>query len=80
MSKDSKTLLAGIFEHLRVLRATVAELESVAEIEVDALRGSQTVDVDDSIHLSFMKLQDQIGEMEETIATIAEATGEIPKL
>ncbi|NWC76192.1 hypothetical protein HX823_19120 [Pseudomonas sp. P7759] len=80
MSKDSKTLLVGIFEHLRVLRATVAELESVAEIEVDALRGSQTVDVDDSIHLSFMKLQDQIGEMEETLATIAEATGEIPKL
>lgn len=80
MSKDSKTLLVGIFEHLRVLRATVAELESVVEIEVDALRGSQTVDVDDSIHLSFMKLQDQIGEMEETIATIAETTGEIPKL
>lgn len=80
MSKDSKTLLVGIFEHLRVLRATVAEFESVVEIEVDALRGSQTVDVDDSIHLSFMKLQDQIGEMEETLATIAEATGEIPKL
>lgn len=52
MSKDSKTLLVGIFEHLRVLRATVSELESVVEIEVDALRGSQTVDVDDSIHLS----------------------------
>ncbi|EJF68643.1 MULTISPECIES: hypothetical protein [Pseudomonas] len=80
MSKDSKTLLAGIFEHLRVLRATVAELESVVEIEVDALRGSQTVDVDDSIRLSFVKLQDQIGAMEETLATIAEATGEIPKL
>lgn len=80
MSKDSKTLLAGIFEHLRVLRATVAELESVVEIEVDALRGSQTVDVDDSVRLSFQKLQAQIGAMEETLATIAEATGEIPKL
>jgi len=80
MSKDSKTLVVAIFNQLRVLRETVTLLEAVDETEVDSLRGAQTVDVDGAVHLSFMKLQDQIAAMEETLATIAEATGEIPKL
>jgi hypothetical protein len=80
MSKDSKTLVVAIFNQLRVLRETVTNLEAVDESEVDSLRGAQTVDVDGAVHLSFMKLQDQIAAMEETLATIAEATGEIPKL
>jgi hypothetical protein len=80
MSKDSKTRIADIFDQLRVLRGSVTELEAVDELEVDSLRGAQTVDVDGSMHLSFIKLQDQIAAMEETLATIAEATGEISKL
>lgn len=80
MSKDSKTLVVAIFNQLRVLRETVTLLEAVDESEVDSLRGAQTVDVDGAVHLSFVKLQDQIAAMEETLATIAEATGEIPKL
>lgn len=80
MSKDSKALVAGIFDQLRMLRETVTDLETVDEKEVVSLRGAQTADVDGAVHLSFMKLQDQIAEMEETLATIAEATGEIPKL
>lgn len=80
MSKDSKTLVVAMFNQLRVLRETVTNLEAVDESEVDSLRGAQTVDVDGAVHLSFMKLQDQIAAMEETLATIAEATGEIPKL
>lgn len=80
MSKDSKALVAGIFDQLRVLREAVHELEAVDESVVDSLRGSQTVDVDGAVHLSFLKLQDQIAAMEETLATIAEATGEISKL
>jgi len=80
MSKDSKTLVVAIFNQLRVLRETVTNLEAVDESEVDSLRGAQTVDVDGAVHLTFMKLQDQIAAMEETLATIAEATGEIPKL
>lgn len=80
MSKDSKTLVVAIFNQLRVLRETVTLLEAVDESEVDSLRGAQTVDVDGAVHLSFMTLQDQIAAMEETLATIAEATGEIPKL
>lgn len=80
MSLGRKALVAGIFEQLRILRESVVHLESVDEAEVKALRGNQTVDVDDSIRLSFNKLQDQIAAMEETLASIAEATGEIPKL
>jgi hypothetical protein len=80
MSKDSKALVAGIFDQLRMLRETVTELETVDESEIDSLCGAQTVDVNGAMHLSFMKLQDQIAEMEETLATIAEATDEIPKL
>ncbi|WP_431038456.1 hypothetical protein [Pseudomonas yamanorum] len=80
MSVGNKALVAEIFDQLRILRESVNHLESVNEAEVKALRGHQTVDVDDSIRLSFKKLQDQIAAMEETLATIAEATGEIPKL
>lgn len=80
MSAYSRTLIAGIFDQLRVLRQAVTELGAVEESDVASLRGSQTMDVEGAIHLSFMKLQDQIAAMEETLATIAEATGEIPKL
>ena len=80
MSKESKILVAEIFDQLRILQETVAELEAVDESQVASLRGSQTVDVDGAVHLSFQKLQDQIAAMVETLASIAEATGEIPKL
>lgn len=80
MSKDSNGQIAEIFQQLRVLRESVADLEKVEEMEVDSLRGQQTVDVDGAVHLSFVKLQDQIAEMEETLATLAEATGEISRL
>lgn len=80
MSKDSKALVAGIFDQLRVLRETVTDLEAADGPEVESLAGAQTVDVAEAVHLSFMKLQDQIAAMEETLATIAEATGEISKV
>lgn len=80
MNKDSKVRVADIFDQLRVLRGSVTELEAFDELEVDSLRGAQTVDVHGSMHLSFLKLQDQIAAMEETLATIAEATGEISKI
>ena len=79
MSAD-KTSIAGIFEHLRLLREKVSALASSGECQVMALEGHQTLDTKEAIHLSFAKLQEQIGSMEETLATIAEATGEIPKL
>jgi hypothetical protein len=80
MSKDSKALVAAIFNQLQILRETVKLLEEVDQSEVDTLRGAQTVDVDGAVHMSFIKLQDQIAAIEETLAAIAEATGEISKL
>ncbi|ALE88865.1 hypothetical protein [Pseudomonas versuta] len=80
MSKDSKSLVTTIFNQLRVLQETVMLLQAVDESEVNTLRGGQTVDVHGVLHMSFMKLQDQIAAMEETLATIAEATGAISKL
>jgi hypothetical protein len=80
MSKDSEALVAAIFNQLQILRETVKLLEEVDQSEVDTLRGAQTVDVDGAVHMSFIKLQDQIAAIEETLAAIAEATGEISKL
>lgn len=80
MSKDSKALVAAIFTQLKALQEAVMLLQAVDESEIETLRGGQTVDVHGAVHMSFLKLQDQIAAMEETLATIAEATGEIPKL
>lgn len=79
MGKDSAILVAGIYKQLRALRGAVMDLEAV-EYEVTSLQGSQTMDIEGAVHLSFIKLQDQIAAMEETLASIAEATGEISKL
>lgn len=79
MTKDNVSI-AAVFEHLRVLREKVTALAAVEENQVKSLEGHQTQDTQEAIHLSFEKLQDQIGSMEETLATIAEATGEISKL
>lgn len=79
MASANKIRIAAIFDQLRVLRNSVTDLETV-ESEVASLRGSQTMDVKGAVQLSFTKLQAQIGAMEETLASIAEATGEIPKL
>lgn len=79
MAPTSKIRIAAIFDQLRVLRESVTELETV-ESEVASLRGSQTMDIKGAVQLSFTKLQGQIAAMEETLASIAEATGEIPKL
>ena len=71
---------AAVFEHLRLLREKVSALAALEESQVRTLKRHQTPDIQEAIHLSFAKLQDQIGGMGETLATIAEATGEIPKL
>jgi hypothetical protein len=80
MTTDSRTRTRQIFDQLRQLRQSVSELATSEQDNVRELRGAQTQDTDEAIQLSFAKLQDQIAGMEETLATIAEATGEIPKL
>ena len=80
MSATSKTQIAAIFDQLLALRGSIGVLQEIEENKVHSLRGHQTVDVDGAFHLVFQKLQDDIASMEEAIATIAEATGDIPKL
>ena len=80
MSIGSKTQIAAIFDQLLALRKSVSELHDTEVNSVNTLRGHQTVDVDGAIQLLFSKVQDDISGLEEALATIAEATGDIPKL
>lgn len=79
MSADSKARIAGIFEQLLSLRESVNGLREMEQGNA-TLRGQQTVDVDGAVDLVFEKLQDNIASMEEALATLAEATGDVPKL
>lgn len=80
MKKDSSIQTQQIFDQLRQLRRSVSELATSEQDNVQELRGGQTQDTHEAIELSFAKLHEQIAGMEETLATIAEATGEMPKL
>lgn len=80
MGKNTKAEIAAIFEQLRLLRERITVLESAEASQVVALRGRQTLDTQDAITLSFHTLQSHIASMEETLATLAEATGDSPKL
>ena len=79
MSADSKARIAGIFEQLLSLRESVNGLREMEQGNA-TLRGQQTVDGDGAVDLVFEKLQDNIASMEEALATLAEATGDVPKL
>ncbi|WP_189672151.1 hypothetical protein [Pseudomonas sp. SWRI18] len=76
---DSREQVAAIFAQLLALRESVTALERAQEERAGSLRGHQTVDVDGAFRLVFQKLQDEITRMEETLATLAEATGDGPK-
>lgn len=78
MSVDSKARVASIFEQLLSLRESVNTLREIEEGSA-TLRGQQTMDVDGAFDLVFEKLQDNIASMEEALATLAEATGDVPK-
>lgn len=80
MSREIKIQIAAIFDQLVALRKSVASLEKTEKEGVDSLRGHQTVDVEGAFRLVFQKLEDNIASMEESLAVLAEATGDIPKL
>ncbi|MDQ0654194.1 hypothetical protein [Pseudomonas cedrina] len=76
---DTREQVAAIFAQLLALRESVTALERAQEERAGSLRGHQTVDVDGAFRLVFQKLQNEITRMEETLATLAEATGDGPK-
>jgi hypothetical protein len=80
MSTDTKEQIAAIFDQLAVLRESVLSLQNTENERVDTLRGHQTMDVEGAFCRVFRKLEDNIASIEETMAVLAEATGDIPKL
>lgn len=80
MSAKSQAQIVAIFDQLMSLRESVDNLQQTENEREASLRGHQTMDVDGAFLLVFQKLKDNIASMEEALATLAEATGDIPKL
>lgn len=80
MSAHSQAQIGAIFDQLLALRESVNRLQQMEDERIGTLRGHQTVDVNGTFLLVFQKLQDDIANMEEALATIAEATGDAQKL
>lgn len=80
MSAKSQAQIAAILDQLLSLRESVNSHQLTENERVGSLHGHQTIDVDGAFILVFQELQDNIVSMEEALATLAEATGDIPKL
>jgi hypothetical protein len=80
MNERSRKQFDAVWATLQELRTGVADLQACELERVDRLRGHQTVDDQEAVCQSFTKLEAAILEIEETLATIGEATGEIGKL
>ena len=80
MSNDHLDQITIVFEQLRTLRSSLLMLQETEEKRVHSLRGHQTVDDEDSLTLSFVRLQSNLADSEEVLAAIAEAMGAMPKL
>ncbi|SEI53961.1 hypothetical protein [Pseudomonas sp. NFR16] len=80
MTNASERHIIAIASMLRTLRKAVEELEQLELHQVEPLRGNQTVDSKQSLTQCFSSLQASIEEIEDLLATVAEATGDIGKL
>jgi hypothetical protein len=80
INHSSKEQFDTVWATLEKLRGAIHQLERSELERLDRLRGHQTVDDRESIEQSFVKLDHAVLEIEETLATIGEATGEIGKL
>lgn len=80
MNESSKKRFDAVWATLQELRDGVRDLQDCELERVERLRGHQTVDDREAVRQSFAKLEIAIVEIEETLATIGEATGEIGKL
>ena len=76
----SQEQFKAVWATLEQLRCGVRDLERSELERLERLRGHQTVDDREAIGQSFAKLGLALREIEETLATIGEATGEIGKL
>ena len=74
------TAIAELFELLGLLRAKVSATSALELSKTEPLRGGQTQDAREAMQVAFSQLQAQIDAMEETVVTIAEATGVVRKL
>lgn len=80
MDTSSHEQFETAWTKLQLLRGSIRDLEHAELERVHRLRGSQTVDDLEAVQQSFAKLELAILDIEETLATIGEATGEIGKL
>ncbi|RJX78998.1 hypothetical protein [Pseudomonas sp. LS-2] len=80
MTKASERHIIALAAMLHSLRKAVDKLESIELAQVQHLQGEQTVDHQQSLSQCFTNLQRSISDMENTLVTLAEATGEISKL
>lgn len=64
----------AVATHLKALRRTIRALAKLHLSQIHELSGHQTVDSRQNLLLSFEHLEACLSEMEETLATITEAT------
>lgn len=64
----------AVVTHLMALRRAIRAMSKLRLSQIHELSGHQTVDSRQSLLLSFERLEACISEMEETLATITEAT------
>lgn len=80
MSDDHLGQIVIVFDELRALRSSLLLLQGMEEKRLNSLRGHQTVDNKGALTLSFERLQSNVADMEDVLATLAEAMGAVPKL
>lgn len=80
MTSANAVHITQIASLLRALREAVIELEQIELAHVKHLTGDQTVDSRQSLSQCFANFQDSITDMENGLASVAEATGEISEL
>jgi hypothetical protein len=77
MPTASQHRITEVTDILRSLRNAVNGLEQLELAQVGNLRGEQTVDSKQSLSQCFTEFQRCITDMEDALASIAEATGDV---
>ncbi|MCF5706279.1 hypothetical protein GIV19_03130 [Pseudomonas syringae] len=80
MEHESHERFDAVWVTLERLRADLQHLERTELERVAHLRGHQTVDDLEALQQSFVRLDQAVLDIEQTLASLGEATGEIGKL